>query len=123
MKLARTSPNSRQRGFVLIMSLVLVALFSTFAVSMATLSGANLQMAQNQRKVNSALYAAQSGLECAKYLVSTVALAETSVNVVTNTEADQVWTDLIVHLQTSSLDGQSAGAATSFTDAGGVGRC
>ncbi len=88
---------------------------------MATLSGVNLQMAHNQRKVNSALYAAQSGLECAMYLVSTVTLAETSVNVVTDAEADQVWTDLTAHLQATALDGQSAGTATAFTDAAGAG--
>lgn len=121
MKRVRTSTHVRRRGIVLIMSLVFVALFSTFAVSLATLSGANLQIARNHHTVNSALYAAQSGIECAKYLVSTVSLAETSLNVVTDAEAAQVWTDLTAHLQTTSLDGQSAGVATTFTDAGGAG--
>jgi hypothetical protein len=42
---------------------------SEAAITMATVSGSNVQVASNQHKVHGALHAAQSGLECAKYMV------------------------------------------------------
>ena len=68
----RKSVSENRRGAVLIVSMIFVLIFSALAVSMATLSGTNVQLASNQHKVNSALSAAQSGLECGKYIVSTV---------------------------------------------------
>ena len=64
--------NHRARGATLILAMIFVLVLSALAVSLASLSGTNVQVAANQRRVNSALYAAQSGLECAKYIVNTV---------------------------------------------------
>ncbi len=48
-----------RRGAVLIISMIFVLIFSTLAVSMATMSGTtNIQLASNQHKVNSTLSAA-----------------------------------------------------------------
>jgi len=69
-----------------------------------SLSDLNLQVAINHHKGNLALYSAQSGLQCAKYLVNTVTLAETGSNVVSDTDADEVWTDLFAHIQGTALD-------------------
>lgn len=88
---------------------------------MATISGTNVQLAANQHKVNSALLAAQSGLDCGKYIAATISLDETGRNYVTDAEAHKVWTDLWQYLQNAALDGQAVGPATRFTDAIGSG--
>ncbi|GAI10489.1 unnamed protein product, partial [marine sediment metagenome] len=51
------------KGAALIISMIFVLIFSALAVSMATLSGTNVQIAENQRKANCARACAQSGLE------------------------------------------------------------
>jgi hypothetical protein len=112
----RKSVSENRRGAVLIVSMIFVLIFSALAVSMATLSGTNVQLASNQHKVNSALSAAQSGLECGKYVVSTISLGETSLNYVTTAQANQVWVDLCQHLQDTALDGQTVPSAQNFTD-------
>lgn len=111
----------RARGATLILAMIFVLVLSALAVSLAGLSGTNVQVAANQRRVNSALYAAQSGLECAKYIVSTVTLGQTNMNVVTDAEANQVWIDLCQHIQTQALDGQSVPSSSRFSDAIGSG--
>lgn len=113
--------NRRRRGAVLILSMIFILVFSGLAVSLATMSGSNVQLASNHHMANTALYAAQSGLECARYCVSTVNLGQTSINYVTTAQANQVWTDLCLHVQTQALDGKTVPSASRFTDAGGDG--
>lgn len=50
--------------------MVFVLIFSALAVSMATLSGVNVQIADNQHKAGSALCAAHSGLEILRHHIS-----------------------------------------------------
>lgn len=122
--MARTnkSTNLKRRGTVLILSMIFLIIFSALAVSMATMSGTNVQIASNQHKVNSALMAAQSGLECGKYLITTIpTLPSTSQNTVSNSEADQVWTILCQHLQDTAFDGQTVPASARFSDTIGDG--
>jgi len=116
MSSTKRSTSQRYRGVVLIISMIFVVVFSALAVSMATLSGTNTQIASNQHKVNTALLAAQSGLECARYIISTVTLEETSSNTVTNDQADVVWANLCDHLQEHPLGGQWVSESTRFTD-------
>jgi len=104
------------KGAALIISMIFVLIFSALAVSMATLTGTNVQIANNQRKVNNALSAAESGLECGRYIVATVSLDSTLYNHVTDDEANKVWADLCQHLQTEQLDGQIVADAKGFTD-------
>jgi len=101
--------------------MIFVLIFSALAVSMATLSGTNVQLASNQHKANSALSSAQSGIECGKYIISTISFGETGLNYVTVAQANQVWTDLCQHLQNAALDGQTVQSASRFTDAIGSG--
>ena len=110
-----------RRGAVVVLAMIFIAVFSALAVAMATVSGSNLQMASNQHKLNAALQAAQSGLECAKYLARTVVLPQTNSNYVTTAQANQVWLDLCAFVQSSALDGQAVPAAHRFTDALGSG--
>ncbi len=106
MSAARTY-HPRAKGSTLILSMIFVLIFSALAVSLATLSGTNVQVASNQRQVNSALYAAQSGLECAKYIVGTVLLDETHFNTVSDSEANTAWSDLCAYANTLDLDGRN----------------
>jgi len=106
----------KRRGAALIISMIFVLIFSALAVSMASLSGNNIQIASNQHKVNSALSAAHSGLECGKYVVATVILESTGFNYVTDQQANKAWLDLCQHLQNTAIGGQIAQSATRFTD-------
>lgn len=104
MSTTRTS-NYRSKGSALILSMIFVLAFSALAVSFAAISGANVQVAMNQHKINTALYAAQSGLECGQYLVKTVDLQWTKLNTVSPSEADQAWDDLRAHVVSQGLNG------------------
>jgi hypothetical protein len=54
-------------GAVLIVSMIFVLIFSALAVSMATMSGNNVQLASNQHKVGSAIASTESGLETMRF--------------------------------------------------------
>ncbi|MFH1718401.1 MAG: pilus assembly PilX N-terminal domain-containing protein, partial [Planctomycetota bacterium] len=60
----------KRRAAALVASMIFVLIFSALAVSMATLSGANVQLASNHRHTNAALAAAQSGQEVIRYWLS-----------------------------------------------------
>ena len=111
----------RRRGVVLVLAMIFIVVFSALAMALAASSGANVQIASNQHKVNNALHAAQSGLECAKYLVGTVTLPRTNVNLVTTAQANTVWSNLVSYAQTTRLDNKTVPGAQRFTDSGGSG--
>ncbi len=67
----------KHRGAALIVSMIFVLIFSALAVSMATMSGTNLQIADSQRKANRTLESAQSGLEVVRYLLDGMSVSET----------------------------------------------
>ncbi|MGE5296797.1 MAG: hypothetical protein ACM3VT_18405, partial [Solirubrobacterales bacterium] len=106
-------PVQRQRrGAVLVLAMIFIILFSTLAVAFTSLSGNNVQLASSQHKINTALHAAQSGLECAKYLVKTVSLASTSTNTVTDAQANTVWSMLCSWATIKNIGGQTPCATT-----------
>jgi len=109
------------RGAVLVLAMIFILMFSALAVAVAGLSGANVQVASNQHRLNTALNAAQSGLECAKYLVTTATLGQTYTNYVTAAQANEAWANLCTHIQAAALDGQLVGSPARFTDALGSG--
>jgi type II secretory pathway pseudopilin PulG len=111
----------RQRGTVLVLAMIFLVIFSALAVALATSSGTNVQAAANQQHVNGALHAAQSGLECAKYIVSTATLDETYTNTVTTLQANKAWADLCAYIQSTALDGKPVPAPSRFTDSLGQG--
>jgi len=86
-------------GVALLLSMIFIAVFSALAVSMAAMSGANVQLASNQHKINSALSGAQSALECGIYIVATTVLPSTSINVVTTEQANNAWNTLCSQMQ------------------------
>ncbi|MEJ2647375.1 MAG: pilus assembly PilX N-terminal domain-containing protein [Sedimentisphaerales bacterium] len=112
---------TRYCGAVLIMVMILLAVCSTFAVSMAAMSRSNITIASNQNKIDSALSAAQSGLECCRFVLSTLNLPATNKNYISRNEADQVWKTLCRKLQNTALDGKFVPSAARFSDAAGSG--
>jgi Tfp pilus assembly protein PilX len=111
----------RRRGAAIVLAMIFIGVFSALAVALATVSGSNVQMASNQHNVNGAFHAAQSGLECARYLVKTATLGQTNTNTVSDAQANQTWTNLCAYVQTAALDGKTVPAAQRFTDALGSG--
>ncbi len=61
-------------GSALIISMIFVLIFSALAVSMATISGTNLQIAENQRKANRARACAESGLDIIRLWLNQVSI-------------------------------------------------
>ena len=95
----RRLARSKQRGVVLVVAMIFLIIFSALAVSITTLAGTNVQIASNQHKVNSAFLAAQSGLECGKYIVANTILPSTPYNSVTIDQADETWATLCKQVQ------------------------
>jgi len=110
-------------GAALIVSMIFVLVFSALAVSLATVSGTNVQLANNQRTVNCALTAAQSGIDCAKYLAATCPnLPSTPNNTISPTDAANTWTGLCTYVHNKNMAGKTVSATpTPFTDAHGSG--
>lgn len=95
MKLVRKIVYLKHRGAVLIISMIFVVIFSALAVSIATFSGTNVQLASNQHKVNCAFASAESGLEVMRYWLSRVTIpASTSPSNYLSTMATALQNDL-----------------------------
>lgn len=69
--------NSRQspQGSTLVLSLIVLVMLSALATAMATMAGANAQMAENQRQGGRALGDAHSGLEVLRYYLQGINLS------------------------------------------------
>lgn len=67
-----------RQGAVLIVSMIFVLIFSTLAVSLATMSGTNVQLASNQHNANSTLSAAHSGLEAMQYWMNHITIPDST---------------------------------------------
>ncbi len=78
MKSVEKSALSRRRGLALILSMIFVLVFSALALSMAALSGTNVQIADNHCKANRARASAESGLEIVRFLLSQVSISGTT---------------------------------------------
>jgi Tfp pilus assembly protein PilX len=74
------STHSRNRGAILIVAMIFVVIFSALAVSMATMSGTNLQIAVNQHKADSARISAESGLDVTRYWLSRISISGTTAD-------------------------------------------
>ncbi len=65
-------------GSTLILSLVFIVVFSALATALATMSGANVQVAENHRKLQTTRACAESGLEVIRYWMSKVSISGTT---------------------------------------------
>lgn len=85
----------RQKGITFIACLIFLVVFLAFGVSMAALSGANVQLSANQRHAVRALAGAESGLEVMRYWLSHVMMdASTPTSDYLTTIINQVKFDL-----------------------------
>ncbi|MHC4458344.1 MAG: pilus assembly PilX N-terminal domain-containing protein [Planctomycetota bacterium] len=64
----------RRHGSALLIATLFVLIFSALAVGLATMSGTNLQIANNQQKANCARACAESGLEIMRLWLSQVSI-------------------------------------------------
>jgi len=77
MKRTRALVPRNPRGSVLVFSLIFIAMFSALAAAMATLSGANVQVAENFRRADTTRACAESGVEVIRYWASKVDMSGT----------------------------------------------
>ena len=114
----KKSVHTKRKGAVLIISMIFVVIFSALAVSMAAMSGTNIQIASNHHKANSALSAAESGLECGRYIIAKTLpfLDSTPYNIVTTDQANEVWSELCAQVQAQPwVSGQAQQSSTVIT--------
>lgn len=73
----RKFAHQKRKAVALIVSMTFVLIFSALALSLAALSGTNLQVAENHRKANRARACAESGLEVVRFWLSQISLPGT----------------------------------------------
>lgn len=71
---------SKYRGAVLILSMIFVLIFSALAVSMASFSNINVQVAENHCTTDGARACAESGLEVIRYWLSHASISGTTAS-------------------------------------------
>jgi len=81
-----------RRGVVLLISMIVLAILSAWAVSICSMSGVNVQLAENQRKANRARANAESGLDILRFWLGQVSMPST-------TAADEKFSNLATFLQ------------------------
>jgi len=85
-----------RKGSVLITCTIFLVVFMALAVGVASMSGANLQIANNQHQANQAFASAESGLEVVRYWLS-------RVRIPSSTPAAQYLTAVILTVQEDLL--------------------
>ncbi|UCG56915.1 MAG: pilus assembly PilX N-terminal domain-containing protein [Phycisphaerales bacterium] len=99
-----------RKGTALILSLILVVVFSVLAISLATQSSANVQIAFNQHKVSRAFANAESGLEVVRYWLSRV--------IVPRSTSESAYFDAIVDYVQNDLETSGIGGIVLYDDGG-----
>ena len=77
---ASNSTRPKNRGTILIISMIFVVIISALAVSMATMSGTNVQIAENQHKADCARMCAESGFDVIRYWLNRVSISGTTAD-------------------------------------------
>jgi hypothetical protein len=75
---AKESAHVNNKGSILIISLIFIVVFSALAVSLAAMSGNNVQLASNQSKADRARACAESGFDIVRYWLSRVSISGTT---------------------------------------------
>ena len=106
MRFQKKAARRYRKGMALIIAMIFVVIFSALGISMATMSGVNVQIANNHHNLNAALAAAESGQEVVRYLLSHVLISS-------STPQDQYLSEIITAVQTD-LNDNSISAVTLF---------
>ncbi len=77
MKRVTYLPHEGRRGSALLLSMVFIVIFSAMALAMASVSGSNVQVANNQQRLDGTRGCAESGLEVLRYWMGKVAMSGT----------------------------------------------
>lgn len=107
MKPVRKLLCQRQQGAALIISMIFVLVFSALAVCIATLSGTNLQIADNQRTSNRALSCAESGLDTLNFWLGRIYMPGT-------TQPDDRFSTVANFLQTDLTNNSISNITTTY---------
>jgi type II secretory pathway pseudopilin PulG len=78
MKRSKNVTCRNRGGSTLIVSMVFILVFSALATALATMSGANVQIAENHRRLQTTRACAESGLEVIRYWMSKVSISGTT---------------------------------------------
>ena len=105
-----------RRGSALVLSIMFIAIFSALAVSLATLSGANVQVAQNHQKAGTTRACADSGLEVVRYWMSQVAISGTTEDDERFTAIASSLEDALTDAGVTNLNTESTASTISFSD-------
>ncbi len=97
--------HSKRRGSTILISMMFIIVVSALAVSMATLSGTNALIADNQCKVDGARASAESGLQITRYWLNRVSIPGTTP---TNQRFQQVANSLQYSLAASGITNVTA---------------
>ena len=97
----------KRRGTALIISMIFVLIFSGLAVSMATMSGTNLQIAENQRKADRTRACAESGVEIIRFWLNRFSVPGA-------TEPSLVLSELRISLQNDLTANSISNITTSY---------
>ena len=115
MRSSRKSTRARRKGAALVIAMVFVVIFSALGIGMVTMSGANVQIADNHRNLNGALTAAQSGQDVVRYCLSRILISSA-------TPTSQYLSEIITAIQTdltnngvSAISLGNGGSITSTT--------
>ncbi|MGB8226638.1 MAG: hypothetical protein WCE45_07245 [Sedimentisphaerales bacterium] len=98
---------ARHKGIAFIITMIILAIIAVLALSLAAISSTNIQVTQNNHKTNSALCAAESGIEYAKYLAADVNIKSTADNEISISDACDTWNSLYQYLQNCNYGGVS----------------
>ena len=96
----KISVHPKHKGAVLIISMIFVVIFSALAVSMAAMSGNNIQIAENHRKADRARACAESGFDVIRFWLSRVSISGTTAE---DLRFDQIADSLEEELTSESI--------------------
>lgn len=115
--------NRHRSGIAFILTMIILTIIAAFAVALASLASTSVQITDNRQKAGSALSAAQSGIDYAKYFAAyvTASLPSTTNNTVSSDDANAVWASLCYKLQNNNNDVVSINSSGTFTDSTGTG--
>lgn len=82
------------KGFVLVLTMLIVVIVGTFAVSMSSMCNTNLQLARNQHKANMAMSAALSGVEYGRLLCKTYESGLKTAGTISSSQKNAIWQGL-----------------------------
>ena len=96
-----------RKGAAILIAIIVLAILSAWAVAISSISGVNLQLAENQRKLNHARASAESGLDILRFWLGRIYMPG-------NTQPDDRFSYLANFLQTDLTDNGISNIATTY---------